>query len=226
MEHREPYQTESLETCVRHRHSIRVYTEQDVEEQLLRECVALAQLAPSNSNMQNWRLTLARGEARNRVVAALRSEAEIKGPNVPPLPEAFKHFRSEFGHKLYGEEGYDIKRDEKERHRQATLRNYEFFGAPVCGVISMHHDLTNVDALSVGMFVQTFILALTERGLGACLQVSVTGYPEILRKEFKLGDDQKILCGIAVGYPATEHKVNNLVMTREDVDKTVTFHHE
>ena len=224
MEHRAPYETKSLETCIRRRHSIRVFREDDVEERLLRECVALAQLAPSNSNMQNWRLTLALGEARKRVVTALRTEAEVKGPKVPPLPEAFAHFRSEFGHKLYGEEGYNIGREEKERHRQATLRNYEFFGAPVCGVISMHHDLTNVDALSVGMFVQTFVLALTERGLGACLQVSVTGYPEILRREFRLPDDQKILCGIAIGYPAVDHKVNNLVMTREDVEKQVTFH--
>jgi nitroreductase len=176
--------------------------------------------------MQNWRLTLARGEARKRVVTALREEAEVKGPNIPALPEAFAHFRSELGQKLYGEEGYNIRREEKERHKQAVLRNYEFFGAPVCGVISMHHDLTNVDALSVGMFVQTFVLALTERGLGACLQVSVTGYPEILRRELKLSDDQKILCGIAIGYPATDNKVNNLVMMREDVEKQVTFHNE
>ena len=226
MEHKAPYQTESLETCVRHRHSVRVFTDVDVNEQLLRECVALAQLAPSNSNIQNWRLTLAMGEGRKRVVSALRAEAEEKGPNVPPLPDKFQQFRSEFGHKLYGEEGYNIQRHEKERYRKATLRNYEFFGAPVCGVISMHNDLTNVDAMSVGMFIQTLLLALTERGLGTCLQVSVTGYPEILRKEFKLGDDQKILCGIAIGYPATEHKVNNIVMSREDVEKQVTFHYD
>jgi nitroreductase len=68
MEHKEPYFTESLETCVRHRHSIRFYTEDDVENQILHECIALAQLAPSNSNMQNWRLHLARGAARDRVV--------------------------------------------------------------------------------------------------------------------------------------------------------------
>lgn len=211
---------------MRHRHSIRVYKDDDVDQQLLRECVALAQLAPSNSNMQNWRLSLALGEGRKRIVSALRAQAEIEGPKVPPLPETFAHFRSEFGHKLYGEEGYDIKRHEKERHREASLRNYEFFGAPVCGVISMHHDLTIVDSMSVGMFLQTFVLALTERGLGTCLQVSVTGYPEILRKEFNLGDDQKILCGIAIGYPDKGHKVNNLVMTREDVDKQVNFVHE
>ena len=222
-QHNPLHQAQSLEAIVRKRHSVRFYTEQDVDEQVLRECVELAQLAPSNSNMQNWRLALARGDARKRIVAALRAEAEVKGPKVPPLPEAFTHFRSDLGHKLYGEEGYDIKREDKERHRQATLRNYEFFGAPVCGVISMHSDLTSVDAMSVGMFVQTFVLALTERGLGACLQVSVTGYPEILRREFRLADEQQILCGIAIGHPLSESKVNKLIMSREAIDKQVTF---
>lgn len=222
----QPAFTESLETCVRHRHSIRFYTEDEVEQEILHDCIALARLAPSNSNMQNWRLHLARGIARDRVVAALKAEAEEKGPNVPPLPEAFKHYRSEFGHKLYGPEGYSIERGEKEKHRSATLRNYEFFGAPICGVITMHHDLTPVDAMSVGMFMQTLMLALTERGLGTCLQVSVTGYPDILRREFKLGDDQKILSGIAIGYPAPHNRVNNLQMSREDVENVCTVYTE
>ena len=138
MEHTPPYHTESLDTCIRHRHSIRFYTNQQVEEQLLRECVALAQLAPSNSNMQNWRLNLASGPARDRVVRALTAEAQRRGPNVPPLPNAFKKFRSELGLKLYGEEGYGIQRDEKSKHKQAVFRNFEFFGAPVCGVITMY----------------------------------------------------------------------------------------
>jgi nitroreductase len=47
----------------------------------------------------------------------------------------------------------------------------------------MHRDLSRWDAMSVGMFVQTFLLALTERGLGSCAEVSVVGYPEIVRAE-------------------------------------------
>ena len=80
--------------------------------------------------------------------------------------------------------------------------------------------------MSVGMFIQTLMLALTERGLGTCLEVSVTGFPKVLRKEFKLPDNQMILCGIAIGYPAEPNKVNDLVMSREEVDKQVTFHTE
>lgn len=130
MEHKEIYHTESLEACIRHRHSIRFYTDQEVPKQTLLECCALAQLSPSNSNIQNWRVHFASGAARDRIVAALMAEAKAHGPNVPPLPETFKHFRSDLGHDLYGENGYNVPRKDKEAHKAAVLRNYEFFGAP------------------------------------------------------------------------------------------------
>lgn len=80
-----------------------------------------------------------------------------------------------------------------------------------------------VDAMSVGMFVQIFMLALADRGLGSCLQVSVTGYPEVLRDGFGLGEDQLLLCGMAIGWPVENNAVNELAMPRDDLKKQITF---
>src|SRR5215469_3997640 len=63
----------------------------------------------------------------------------------------------------------------------SPVRNWEFFRAPVAGIVCMHQDLGPADALSVGMFLQTLLLALTERGLGSCVEVSISGYPETVR---------------------------------------------
>ena len=41
-------------------------------------------------------------------------------------------------------------------------------------------------ALSVGIYLQTLLLALTERGLGTCVGVSVAGYPEIVRAKLAI----------------------------------------
>ena len=54
--------------------------------------------------------------------------------------------------------------------------------------------------MTVGMFVQTFLLALTERGLSSCCEVSVVGYPEIIRAELDIPEELSILSGLAVGY--------------------------
>lgn len=147
------------------------------------------------------------------------------GPNIPPLPKQFTHFRSELDHILYGEKGYNISRDDREAAAKARLRNYEFFGAPCCAVISMDRALAEspVDAMSVGMFVQIFMLALAERGLGSCLQVSVTGYPEVLREGFGLGEDQLLLCGMAIGWPLEHNAVNELEVPRDDLTKQIIF---
>ncbi len=68
------------------------------------------------------------------------------------------------------------------------LRNWTFFGAPLAGVVCIHYELGHADSLGVGMFLQTFLLALTARGLDSCVQISMAGYPEIVREQLGIGD--------------------------------------
>lgn len=62
----------TLEQCVRGRHSTRFFEPDPVPLDVLCECLSLAQLAPSNSNIQNWRMTFATGNARDRIVESLQ----------------------------------------------------------------------------------------------------------------------------------------------------------
>ena len=62
----------------------------------------------------------------------------------------------------------------------------------------MHHDLGLADAVGVGMFLQTLLLALTKRGLGSCVEVSVTGYPEIIRAHLSIPPELSILAPLSV----------------------------
>jgi nitroreductase len=109
------------------------------------------------------------------------------------------------------------------RHAAAVLRNWEFFRAPLAGVVCMHRDLGLADALSVGMYLQTLLLALTERGLGTCVEVSVAGYPEIVRAQLAIPADLSILCGLAIGYPDPDFAANKLHIAGEAVEKNVVF---
>ena len=150
-----------LDQAIRERHSTRLFLPQPVPRELLNEALALAQYAPSNSNIQPWHMVFASGASRDRLVAALIDEAQRRPPNIPPLPASFQHFRSELGAQVYGAMG--ISREDTARHAAAVLRNWEFFRAPVAAIVCMHLDLGPADALSVGMYLQTLLLALTER---------------------------------------------------------------
>jgi nitroreductase len=165
-------------------------------------------------------MVFASGACRDRLVAALIDEAQRRPPNVPPLPASFQHFRNELGAQVYGAMG--ISREDTARHAAAVLRNWELFRAPVAGIVCIHRDL-GPDALSVGMFLQTLLLALTERGLGSCVEVSISGYPEIVRAQLAIPTELSILCGLAIGYPDPEFPANKLHIAREPIGENVVF---
>jgi nitroreductase len=211
-----------FDDVVRQRNSTRLFLrDKPVPRELIEEAVELAMRAPSNSNIQPWRLFIASGPRRDRLVEALLEEASVELPVTTGIPETFLPLRQELGALVYGSMG--IARHDKEGRRLAQLRNWEFFRAPVGAVVCMHRDLGLVDSLGVGMFLQTLVLALTERGLGTCVQVSVAAYPEILRAQLGIPDDLTVLCGLAIGYPDPAFAGSSLVTPRNPVETNVVF---
>lgn len=211
-----------LEKAITDRRSIRLFLrDTPVPKELVIESLELAIRAPSNSNIQPWHVVFASGPVRDRLVQALLEQANIAAPNVPKLPESFTHRRSELGALVYGTMG--IARDDAEARRLAVLRNWEFFRAPLAGIVCMHQDLDYVDSVGVGMFLQTFLLALTARGLGSCVQVSVAGYPDVLREHLGIGEDMRILCGVAIGYPDPGFACNQLDVPRNPLETNFVF---
>jgi nitroreductase len=210
-----------LDQAIRERHSTRMFLPQPVPRELVNEALALAQWAPPNSNIQPWHMVFASGAPRDRLVAALLDEARRRPPNIPPLPESFQHSHRELGAQVFGSMG--IAREDKAGRAAAVLRNWEFFRAPLAGIVCMHRDLGPADALSVGMYLQTLLLALTERSLGTIVEVSIAGYPEIVRAQLAIPAELSILCGLAVGYPDPDFPANKLHVGREAVEKNVLF---
>ncbi len=209
-----------LDKTIMGRHSIRKFLPRPVPKDLLDECLALAQHAPSNSNIQPWRLFMATGAVRDRLKEALLTVARAGPPNVPPLPEHYKHFRVDLGAQVYGV-GMGIPREDKEGRQAAVLRNWEFFGAPVVGIVCIDKELGPPDILAVGMYLQTLVLALTARGLGTCPQVALAGYPEVLYRELAIPRELSIICGLSLGYPDPDFPANKLIIGRNPVENNV-----
>ena len=211
-----------LEDAIAARHSTRLFLrDRPVPMSAVTEALELAVRAPSNSNIQPWQVVFTSGPARERLVEALLAASDAGSPRVPPLPAQFDHFRRDLGALVYGTMG--VPRHDPEARRIAVRRNWEFFGAPLAGIVCMHRELDFVDALGVGMFLQTLVLALTARGLGSCVQVSVAGYPEVIRERLGIGEDMRILCGLAVGYEDPDFAANTLDIPRNPVTENVAF---
>jgi nitroreductase len=193
-----------------------------VPRALIDEALAMAQHAPSNSNIQPWRMVFVVGAARDRLAKALLAKVRRHGPKIPALPPAFEHCRFDAGAKIYGSMG--IAREDMVARTAAVARNFEFFGAPLAGFVCMHRDLAPVDAVGVGMYLQTLVLLLTARGLGTCVQIALAGFPEVVHELLGIPAELSILCGISIGYPDPAFPTNRLRIGRNPVEQHVVFH--
>ncbi|WP_166904025.1 nitroreductase [Mycobacterium sp. DL440] len=141
--------------------------------------------------------------------------------NTQPWHVFFATGERRGGALVYGAMG--IARDDAEGRWAAQKRNWDFFHAPVAGVVCMHRDFTDVDAVGVGMFLQTLLLALNERGVGSYVQVSIGFYPDVLRELLGIPEDLKILCGLSIGYADEAFPANNLDTPRNPIGENVVF---
>jgi nitroreductase len=55
-------------------------------------------------------------------------------------------------------------------------------------------------------------------GLGTCAQGAVNIWDDVVREEFEVSKDYRLLCGIAIGYPS-DAKVNSFQANRIDVSE-------
>jgi nitroreductase len=86
-----------LGRAVLERHSIRKFLPLPVPAEVVDEALALAWHAPSNSNIQPWRLVFVSGTARDRLRDALFRVADHEAPYIPALPKALEHYHMSLG---------------------------------------------------------------------------------------------------------------------------------
>ena len=135
----------------------------------------VAQQAPSNCNVQPWRLFVASAAAHDRLRPAL-----LQAINSGELPDAedaldtfpgdYRRLQIECAVALYREMG--ITREDSLGRMRAMARNFEFFDAPHVAIVCMEKQYGVRVALDVGAYVQTLLLALWSRGIASCASQS------------------------------------------------------
>ncbi len=219
----------SVSQAAMSRRSVRVLTDKKVDRSLLTEILAIAGRAPSGSNVQPWHCFALTGDTLSRVGKAMQAEFEATaGSTSPdysyyaaPLPEPYLSRRRACGWGLYGQ--LQIGRGDVEKARAYRVRNYNFFGAPVGLVFTIHRAMEKGSYLEYGMFLQSLMLAAREAGLDTCPQFSIAEYPGVLRSLLPIPEQHMILCGMALGYADPAAQLNTYQPARVQVEEFATF---
>jgi len=215
-----------LDRTIRERRSVRGFLPRPVPRETLEEVLGLAQQAPSNCNVQPWRVYIASGNSLETLRAAL-VEAATTGASpvmVTPIDEFLGGYRDKqvaCAVELYSKMG--IARGDRAGRRHASLRNFEFFDAPHVAYICMAKSFGIGVALDVGMYVQTLMLAMQSRGISSCAQAALRSFPELVAEHLGIPDDEQILCGLSFGYEDSAVLANQTRQPRDPFTSNVFF---
>ncbi|MBS1186504.1 MAG: nfnB [Burkholderiaceae bacterium] len=219
----------AVDAAIRSRHSIRAYLDQPVSAELVTELLDLASRAPSSTNAQPWKVYVLTGAALKRVTGAV-CQAFDSGPEqfksvYPYYPEKFEEpflsRRRKLGFAMYGLVG--IEKGDRERMRLQARKNFEFFGAPVGLFFTLNRTLPQPYFIDYGAFCQNLMIAARARGLDSCLQLGWGDYHSVIASELKLGEEEIVFGGMALGYADMNEPINRLVPEREPVSAFATF---
>ncbi len=215
-----------LDKTIRERRSVRGFLPKPVPRDVLEEVLELAQHAPSNCNVQPWRVYIASGDTLEKLRSALvHAVTTGESPTmVAPMDEFFGGYREKqvaCAVELYGKMG--IERGDQLGRLKASLRNFEFFDAPHVAYICMDRSFGLGVALDVGMYVQTLMLAMQSRGISSCAQASLRAYPELVAEHLGIPDGEQILCGLSFGYEDAKVAANETRQPRDPISSNVFF---
>lgn len=223
------------------RRSTRDFKSTPIPQNVLDQILTDALTAPSWSNTRPFKVAVASGDIRDRISTEFLSRWGVlskimrKGflnklrivysryglPTsnrsiAKPYPSELKPRAERVGKELY--ELFGVQRGDRDARDKQWAKNYSFFGAPVELFIFVHKSLHIYAASDAGLMMQNLILSAHAHGLGTCAQGAVGIWEDVVRKEFEISKDYRLLCGIAIGYPS-DSPVNNFGANRIGVDE-------
>ena len=218
----------SVSDIIKQRKSVRAYLDKQVDSELIETIFSEAQHSPSNCNTQPWHVTVISGDARNVLEKAMLNQimnGDAPNPHFKPgdqgLENQYRKRQIACAISLY--DSLDIKYEEKEKRQQLMLRNWQFFGAPHVAFFSMPKSMGEINAVDMGIYLQTVMLLMTENGLASCPQGALAMYPDAVYDMANIPEDCAIMFGLSFGYSAEKEPINSFDVGREPLSNSVEF---
>jgi nitroreductase len=220
------------------RRTIRAFTSDRIDRDLLAKVLGPALHAPSWANTQPWEIFVAAGEPLERLRKAYAENLKNCVPRSPDITmpkewpdacrtrmEALKAERTELLERECrvmepspsGGEGRG------EGLPDLMQMNYRLFNAPAVVYLCMDRCLTPWSLFDLGAMSHGIMLAAEEHGVGSAVAVTLAAHPDLIRKELGIPDNLAIVIGIALGYPDPGHPQNKFKSSRRKLEEAVKF---
>lgn len=207
------------------RMSVRQFTNEPVEDSVIRTLLADASRAASGGNVQPWRIYVVNGESMSRLRQFLTTKPPVDEPEYEIYPsgltEPYRTNRFELGEQMYATLG--IAREDKEGRRRQFAHNNDFFGAPAAIFCYVDRQMGSPQWSDLGMFLQNFMLLAVDKGLGTCAQEYWSVRHKSITEFVEAPENEMLFCGVALGHVDESAPVNSLKSQRMPVEQFAKF---
>lgn len=215
------------------RHSKRSFhPDIEISDDIIKKVLSsAAEGTPSTQNTQPWGVTVVKGKHLHSLRDLLLykydhndfGEAEYENRPSNPSLEDFDEKTQQYGKELFEFKGID--RNNEEQRKLHRRENFTFFNAPLLLLIHIPDRAVSGTFLDIGAFIQSISLGFLSYGIGSCPQYSLTSYSDTFRNYYNENGDpllpsKRILaCGMSIGYPVLEDKINSFIPSRQPFEK-------
>jgi nitroreductase len=112
-----------------------------------------------------------------------------------------------------------IGKGDKDKMHVQHQRNYRFFDAPVGLMFTIDRVMGRGSLVDYGMFLQNIMVAARGRGLHTCSQAAWNGFSKIILPHIGAGENEMLVCGMALGYADEGNVVNTFHTPRVAVEE-------
>jgi nitroreductase len=218
----------NVTTALHTRRSIRAFTDRPLERALITEILDAARHAPSGANMQPWEVGVVTGATKARLDAALEAAFRSGAPLEPAFDyypktwiEPFSGRRKACGLQMY--QALSIRKGDREGQADQWAANFRAFDAPAVLYLWIDATLSPGSLIDCGIFLQSVMLAATERGVSTCPQVAPAEYGSVVQSVLGLPESKRVIVAVAMGYEARDAAVNGYRTDRECVEAFTRF---
>ena len=212
-----------FDELMRQRHSVRFFQPKEIPEQTLKEIMATSLNSPSWCNSQAWSIYVASGKTLSEIKKEWiqRNEQGIKGnADIDPghRTETAEKTQNNMN-KLFKEAAEFL----KDPNMKPFLDSQKIlFNAPTMVYLTLPKKRITYSILDLGAIEMSILLAAKSHNVDSLIAYEAIKYPDVIRKNCKVPDDEDIVIGVALGYE-DESELNKFRSTKLTVEEACHF---
>ena len=219
----------NFEEFAKSRKSTRGFLDKPISKKLINEIINAAKWAPSSYNTQTWNIHVVTGDVLDKIRDGNTKNTLAGKPHVRDFPykEDYEgiHRQRQIDVAIQLFEVMGIKKEDKEKRMDWTLRGFRQFDAPVSLVLAYDKYLepAAISHFALGALSYGIVLAAWDRGIGCVINGQGIMQSDVVREHAKIPENENIMICIAMGYPDPDFAANDVRSTRIANDSFVNY---